>query len=72
AGTLQGCLDAPAGVDFDLYLQRLSGGTWTYVAESTSPGPDEQISYTGTAGTYRWVVHAYSGSGSYTLGYNTP
>ncbi|MFI6522933.1 S1 family peptidase [Spirillospora sp. NPDC050679] len=72
AGAQAGCLDGPAGVDFDLYLQKLSGSTWTTVAQSTSPGPDEQINYNGTAGTYRYRVHAYSGSGSYTVGYNKP
>nr|WP_306765005.1 hypothetical protein [Solirubrobacter soli] len=28
---------------------------------------NEDVSYTGTAGTYRWRVYAYSGSGSFTL-----
>ena len=30
------------------------------------------MTYTGTAGYYRWRVHAYSGSGSYSLGYTNP
>ena len=37
-----------------------------------SPGPDEEISYAATAGTYRWRVYAYSGSGPWTLGYDVP
>jgi len=63
------CLDASSSsVDFDVYLQKLSGSTWTTVASSTSSGPDESLSYTGTAGTYRVRVNAYSGSSSYTVG----
>ncbi|MFG1999107.1 S1 family peptidase [Spirillospora sp. NPDC048911] len=72
SGTHGGCVDGPDGVDFDLYLQKLNGGTWSTVASSTSPGPDEKVSYNGTAGTYRYRVHAYSGSGSYTVGYTKP
>ncbi|MBO2450443.1 S1 family peptidase [Actinomadura barringtoniae] len=72
-GTHAACLDGPDGVDFDLYLQkRSSSGTWTTVATSNSPNPDESISYNGTAGTYRYRVHAYDGSGNYTLGFNKP
>jgi streptogrisin C len=67
--THTGCLDATSSsVDFDLYLQKWNGSSWTTVRSSTSPGPDETFSYTGTAGYYRFAVHAYSGSSSYTLG----
>ncbi|RJL32850.1 S1 family peptidase [Bailinhaonella thermotolerans] len=73
AGAHVGCLDGPDGVDFDLYLQRQnSSGTWTTVASSTSPGPDESVNYNGTAGNYRYRVHAYSGSGAFTLGFDVP
>ncbi|WP_068922408.1 S1 family peptidase [Planobispora rosea] len=72
AGTHRICLDGPNGTDFDAYLQRLSGSTWTTVAQGTSPNPDEAFTYNGTAGTYRVRVHAYSGSGSYTLGLTRP
>jgi hypothetical protein len=71
-GVHEACLDGPSGTDFDLYLQKLNGSTWTTVAQATSPGPDEKLTYTGTAGTYRYRVHAYSGGGAYTLGYNAP
>ncbi|SDN80948.1 aminopeptidase S [Nocardioides szechwanensis] len=71
AATIRGCLDGPTGTDFDLYLQRRSStGTWSNVAASESSGADEEISYTATAGTYRWRVYAYSGSGAFTLGYD--
>ena len=72
SGTHRGCLDGPTGVDFDLYLQKWNGYYWADVAAGTSPNPDETVSYTGTAGYYRWEVYAYSGSGSYSLGYSNP
>jgi hypothetical protein len=66
------CLDGPDGVDFDLYLQKWNGTAWVNVAAGTSAGADEKITYTGTAGYYRYRVFASSGSGSYTLGYKAP
>jgi streptogrisin C len=60
-------------VDFDLYLQRQNtSGTWSTVAQGITSAPDESVSYNGTAGTYRWRVHAYSGTGDYTMGMNRP
>ncbi|MFC8801431.1 S1 family peptidase [Promicromonospora sp. NPDC057138] len=70
-GTIEGCLDGPSGADFDLYLQKSSSGSWTTVAQGITSSPDESVTYSGTSGTYRWVVDAYSGSGSYTGGYST-
>jgi PKD repeat protein len=67
SGTHSGTLDGPTGTDFDLYLQKWNGSTWTNVRSGTTSSPDESISYSGTAGYYRYRVHAYSGSGSYTL-----
>ncbi|MFI6587387.1 S1 family peptidase [Embleya sp. NPDC050493] len=72
SGTHTGCLTGPAGADFDLTLQKWNGSTWTNVAEGTTPEADETISYNGTAGRYRYIVLAYSGSGSYTLGVSKP
>ncbi|GAA3829877.1 alpha-lytic protease prodomain-containing protein [Sphaerisporangium flaviroseum] len=72
SGTHTGCLDGPNGVDFDLYLQQWNGSAWVNVASGTSSGPDETVSYSGAAGYYRYRVHAYSGSGSYTLGLSRP
>ena len=72
SGTHRACLDGPSGVDFDLYLQKWNGSAWANVASGTSPNPDETVSYSGTAGYYRYRVHAYSGSGSYTLGFTNP
>lgn len=72
SGTHVGCLNAPAGTDYDLYLEKRNGTSWTVVAKSDSPQNVETINYNGTAGTYRYRVHSYSGSGSYTLGVSKP
>lgn len=73
AGTFNGCLDGPNGVDFDLYLQRQNtSGTWSTVAQGITSAPDESVSFNGTAGTYRWRVNSFSGTGSYTMGMNRP
>jgi streptogrisin C len=72
SGAHRGCLDAPSGVDFDLYLQKWNGFGWAVVAQGITPNPDETVNYTGTAGYYRWRVHAYSGSGGWTVGYTNP
>ncbi|HZC27968.1 MAG TPA: S8 family peptidase [Actinopolymorphaceae bacterium] len=71
-GTFRGCLDGPNGVDFDLYLQKSGILGWTNVAQGISSTPDEDVTYTGTSGTYRWRVVSYTGSGSYTFGMNRP
>jgi serine protease len=67
SGTHAGYLRGPAGADFDLYLQKWNGSTWTNVASGTSTSNNEDVTYNGTAGYYRWRVYAYSGSGSYQL-----
>ncbi|MEV4889706.1 S1 family peptidase [Nonomuraea sp. NPDC055795] len=72
SGTHAGCLDGPDGVDFDLYLEKWSGSSWSIVARGDSANPDESVSYNGTSGYYRYRVHAYSGSGAYTMGLNRP
>jgi vibriolysin len=67
AGAQTGKLVGPAsGADFDLYLEKL-GTSWASVASGTGSTATENVSYTGTAGTYRWRVNSYSGSGSFTL-----
>ena len=69
AGQLKVCLDGPTGADFDVYLQKLYYGYyWVTVAQGTSPNPDESFTYSNSAGTYRLVVKAYSGSGAFTAG----
>jgi subtilisin family serine protease len=70
SGVHRGCLRGPAGTDFDLYLQKkATNGTWPNVAQSISTSSTEDIAYSGTAGTYRWRILSYSGSGAYTGGY---
>jgi streptogrisin C len=72
SGAHTGCLDGPDGGDFDLYLQKWNGSAWANVAEATSPNADENLTYSGSPGYYRYRVHAYSGSGAYTLGLTHP
>ncbi len=72
AGTHKGCLDGPNGVDFDLALYRWNGSSWSRVAVAQGSGPDESITYNGTAGYYYWRVNSYSGSGSYSFGMQRP
>jgi streptogrisin C len=72
SGTHRGCLDGPNGVDFDLYQQKWNGSSWSNVASGITSGPDETLTYSGTSGYYRYRVHAYSGSGSYTMAYSAP
>ncbi|HEY6738149.1 MAG TPA: S8 family peptidase [Actinopolymorphaceae bacterium] len=73
AGTFQACLEGPSGTDFDLYLQKRSAsGSWSTVARGISPDSTEEVTYQGTAGTYRWRVYSYSGDGEYAFGMNRP
>jgi subtilisin family serine protease len=72
SGQHKGCLTGPAGVDFDLYLQKWNGYSWSRVASGIGPTAAETVTYNGTAGYYRWQVFAYSGSGAYTLGFVRP
>lgn len=70
AGTHTACLDAPAGTDFDLVLQKANNrGQFRTVATGTGDG-DKTLSFEGNAGTYRYVVVASSGTGAYNLGFN--
>jgi serine protease len=70
-GSFKGYLRGPANADFDLYLEKLTSGllgsSWSIVARGESNSSNEDISYAGTSGTYRWRVKSYSGSGSYDL-----
>ena len=73
AGTIKGCLTGPSGVDLDLYLQRRnSSGSWVDVAASEGATSTETITYSAAAGTYRWDIYAYSGSGSFTSSTTCP
>jgi subtilisin family serine protease len=69
--THQGWLRGPtSGADFDLYLQKWNGSSWVNVAAGESATSSENVSYSGTAGYYRWRVLSYSGSGAYDLWIN--
>jgi vibriolysin len=67
SGSHTGKLTGPSGADFDLYLQKYNGSSWSSVAAGESSTSTENVTYSGTSGTYRWRVYSYSGSGSFTL-----
>jgi aqualysin 1 len=66
-GTLKGTLGGPSNADFDLFLQKLNGSSWSTVARSEGATSSENITYSAGSGTYRWRVYSYSGTGSYSL-----
>jgi serine protease len=72
SGVHRGWLRGPSGSDFDLYLQKWSGGRWVIVARSESTTSEEQIAYTGTSGYYRWRVYSFRSSGSYSFWLQRP
>jgi serine protease len=67
SGTHRGWLRGPANANFDMRLQKRMGFFWVTVAQSVGPTAEEQITYSGTPGTYRWRINGVSGSGSYTF-----
>ena len=72
-GTIRGWLRGPSGQDFDLYLERRnSNGTWSTVATGLTTSNNEDVSFSGSPGTYRWRVFAYRGSGTYDLWHQLP
>ena len=72
SGTHSGDLTGPSGTDFDLYLWKWNGSSWSTVASSLSASSSESINYSGTSGYYAWRVYSYSGSGNYDLCLDTP
>jgi subtilisin family serine protease len=73
SGVHRGCLTGPSGTNFDLYLYKRIGSTsWYQVAVGRSGTSAELVSYTGTAGTYRWAVRSLSGAGKYRFGLQRP
>lgn len=72
AGLHSGRLSGPTAADFDLYLQRLSGSSWVVASRAEGSTSTESIDFNGAAGTYRWVVYAYNGSGAYRLCVKAP
>ena len=72
SGTHRGCLRGPSGTDFDLYLYRWNGFSWSIVARGETSSSSEDVTYNGTVGYYYWRVVSYSGSGSYSFGMTRP
>ncbi|MDR1135708.1 MAG: hypothetical protein LBL49_05970 [Clostridiales Family XIII bacterium] len=58
-----------SGVDFDLYIYKLSGNTLNLVAfsEIASAGAQEVTNYMAAPGTYFFRVVAYSGTGGFAI-----
>ena len=75
-GQFYGLLEGPSNADFDLILEKYSRGfffsSWSSVASGETASSNEEVSYSGTSGTYRWRVKSYSGSGDYTLYTDNP
>jgi len=71
-GYHKGWLRGPAGADFDLYLWRWNGLYWEVVAGSESESPNEEISYYGSPGYYKWRIYAYRGNGFYNFWLQQP
>jgi vibriolysin len=67
SGTHTGKLTGPTGPDFDLYLEKFNGSTWASVASGTGSTTTENVTYSGTSGSYRWRVYSYSGTGAWSL-----
>jgi Astacin (Peptidase family M12A) len=60
--TLNAWLEGSQGTNFDLYLQKNTGGTWVNVASSVNATSTEQINATGlSAGSYRWRIRSLTG-----------
>ncbi len=72
AGTHRACLDGPTGAEFNLQLQKWNGSAWAVVASAATGGPDETLTYSGTAGYYTYLLQSVSVSGSYTFAYTAP
>jgi serine protease len=75
-GAFKGYLRGPAGSDFDLFLERRSSGllgsSWSIVARGETNSSNEDVTFNGGAGTYRWRIRSVAGSGSYTFHVKNP
>ncbi len=72
SGSHRGCLRGPSSANFDLYLDKYVSSRWTQVAKAAGSTSNEDITYSGTAGYYRWRVVSSSGGGSYTFELTKP
>jgi len=72
SGTIRGWSVGPQLSDFDLYLDKWSGSSWIQVASAATVSNSDSITYSGTAGTYRFRVVSYNGPGTYHFWYQRP
>ncbi|MBA3601416.1 MAG: S8 family peptidase, partial [Acidobacteria bacterium] len=59
SGTHSGNLTGPSAADFDLYLEKWNGSSWVSVKSSLGSTSTESVTYSGTAGYYRWRIYSY-------------
>lgn len=59
------CLEGPAGVNFNLFLEYRNGLRWQIVARAKGPTASEMIAFDGVAGWYRWRVVSAGGAGDF-------
>lgn len=72
SGTIKGWSQGPGLSDFDLYLDKWTIFGWVEVASATTLSSSDSITYSGTAGTYRFRVVSYNGPGTYHFWYQRP
>lgn len=73
AGKQTATLTGPSGADFNLYLQKYKGSSWTTVKSSTGSTSTESLTYSGrSGGSFRYKVKSASGSGAWSLAYTVP
>ena len=72
SGTIKGWIEGPYWSDFDLFLEKQTSSGWVQVASSTTTTSTEAITYSASAGTYRFRVFAFSDDGNYTFWYQRP
>ncbi len=72
SGTHKGVLSGPSSANFNLYLWKWNGSSWSTVAQGTSSNSAETVTYQGSSGYYVWRVESSSGSGSYTFQLSRP
>jgi hypothetical protein len=72
SGTIKGWIEGPYWSDFDLFLDKWNGSSWAQVAGAFTTNSTESITYSGTAGTYRFRVFSFDGDGEYRFWYQRP
>jgi len=74
SGAQAACLAPPAGADLDVALQQWTGTRFRTVARAAAAGVGgtENLTFSGSAGFYRYVVSSAAGGGDYSLQVGLP